>query len=111
MAHTRIRKFNTKDTYPEQSLDNDANAAAYGEYWVGSGEDVGGRTLEQLGAQQGGTGEIQDDPDPRIPRLERRGHIAERVRQAGGREHRQGPGGGAGAQGQGEADEEEASHG
>jgi enamine deaminase RidA (YjgF/YER057c/UK114 family) len=23
MAHTRIRKFNTKDTYPEQSLDND----------------------------------------------------------------------------------------
>ena len=23
MAHTRIRPFNTKDTYPEQSLDND----------------------------------------------------------------------------------------
>ena len=23
MAHTRIRKFNTKDTYPEQNLDND----------------------------------------------------------------------------------------
>jgi enamine deaminase RidA (YjgF/YER057c/UK114 family) len=23
MAHTRIRKFNTKDTYPEQQLDND----------------------------------------------------------------------------------------
>ncbi|WP_142848409.1 RidA family protein [Telmatospirillum sp. J64-1] len=23
MAHTRIRKFNTKDAYPEQSLDND----------------------------------------------------------------------------------------
>lgn len=23
MAHTRIRKFNTKDTYPEQRLDND----------------------------------------------------------------------------------------
>ncbi|NLS21009.1 RidA family protein [Rhizobium sp. P40RR-XXII] len=23
MAHTRIRKFNTKDTYPEQALDND----------------------------------------------------------------------------------------
>jgi len=22
-AHTRIRKFNTKDTYPDQSLDND----------------------------------------------------------------------------------------
>jgi hypothetical protein len=22
MAHTRIRKFNTKDTYPEQKLDN-----------------------------------------------------------------------------------------
>ena len=23
MAHTRIRKFNTKDTYPEQKLDNE----------------------------------------------------------------------------------------
>ena len=23
MAHTRIRKFNTRDTYPEQNLDND----------------------------------------------------------------------------------------
>ena len=23
MAHQRIRKFNTKDTYPEQKLDND----------------------------------------------------------------------------------------
>lgn len=23
MAHTRIRKFNTKETYPEQQLDND----------------------------------------------------------------------------------------
>jgi enamine deaminase RidA (YjgF/YER057c/UK114 family) len=23
VAHTRIRKFNTKDTYPEQNLDND----------------------------------------------------------------------------------------
>ena len=23
MAHQRVRKFNTKDTYPEQKLDND----------------------------------------------------------------------------------------
>ncbi|MEQ3729637.1 MAG: RidA family protein, partial [Tateyamaria sp.] len=23
MTHTRIRTFNTKETYPEQSLDND----------------------------------------------------------------------------------------
>ena len=23
MAHTRLRKFNTKDSYPEQALDND----------------------------------------------------------------------------------------
>ena len=23
MAHERLRKFNTKDTYPEQKLDND----------------------------------------------------------------------------------------
>ncbi len=27
MAHTRIRKFNTKDTYPEQRLDNDLSQA------------------------------------------------------------------------------------
>lgn len=24
MAHTRLRKFNTKDMYPQQALDNDA---------------------------------------------------------------------------------------
>ena len=23
MAHTRLRKFNTRETYPEQDLDND----------------------------------------------------------------------------------------
>ncbi|MFB0994577.1 MAG: RidA family protein, partial [Paracoccaceae bacterium] len=23
MTHTRLRKFNTSDTYPEQNLDND----------------------------------------------------------------------------------------
>ncbi len=27
MAHTRIRKFNTSDTYPEQNLDNDLSQA------------------------------------------------------------------------------------
>jgi enamine deaminase RidA (YjgF/YER057c/UK114 family) len=27
MAHTRIRKFNTKETYPEQNLDNDLSQA------------------------------------------------------------------------------------
>ena len=27
MAHTRIRKFNTRDTYPEQNLDNDLSQA------------------------------------------------------------------------------------
>ena len=27
MTHTRIRKFNTKDTYPEQKLDNDLSQA------------------------------------------------------------------------------------
>ena len=27
MAHTRIRKFNTRDTYPEQQLDNDLSQA------------------------------------------------------------------------------------
>ena len=27
MAHLRIRKFNTKETYPEQNLDNDLSQA------------------------------------------------------------------------------------
>jgi hypothetical protein len=27
MAHNRIRKFNTSDTYPEQNLDNDLSQA------------------------------------------------------------------------------------
>ncbi len=27
MAHTRIRKFNTRDTYPEQQIDNDLSQA------------------------------------------------------------------------------------
>jgi len=27
MAHTRLRKFNTKEAYPEQSLDNDLSMA------------------------------------------------------------------------------------
>lgn len=27
MAHVRIRKFNTRDTYPEQNLDNDLSQA------------------------------------------------------------------------------------
>ena len=27
MAHKRIRKFNTKETYPEQKLDNDLSQA------------------------------------------------------------------------------------
>ncbi|MCB0015972.1 MAG: hypothetical protein KDE34_28850, partial [Anaerolineales bacterium] len=27
MAHIRLRKFNTKDAYPEQSLDNDLSMA------------------------------------------------------------------------------------
>ncbi len=31
MAHTRIRKFNTKDTYPEQKLDNDLCQAVVAE--------------------------------------------------------------------------------
>ncbi|WP_135506173.1 RidA family protein [Roseovarius aestuariivivens] len=31
MAHTRHRKFNTKDTYPEQNLDNDLAQAVVAE--------------------------------------------------------------------------------
>ena len=36
MAHQRIRKFNTKDTYPEQNLDNDLCQAVV---------TTGGRTI------------------------------------------------------------------
>ena len=31
MAHTRFRKFNTRDTYPEQRLDNDLCQAVLAE--------------------------------------------------------------------------------
>ena len=34
MAHRRIRKFNTKDTYPEQTLDNDLCQAVVAGYTV-----------------------------------------------------------------------------
>ena len=30
MTHHRIRKFNTKDTYPEQNLDNDHAGMPFG---------------------------------------------------------------------------------
>ena len=40
MAHHRIRKFNTKDTYPEQKLDNDLCQAVVtqGERQFGCGQ-------------------------------------------------------------------------
>jgi hypothetical protein len=34
MAHTRIRKFNTKETYPEQNLDNDLCQALARPEWL-----------------------------------------------------------------------------
>ena len=39
MTHTRIRKFNTADTYPEQRLDNDLCQAVVtrGDRIVGAG--------------------------------------------------------------------------
>ena len=29
MAHQRLRPFNTRDTYPEQNLDNDLSPVSY----------------------------------------------------------------------------------
>jgi enamine deaminase RidA (YjgF/YER057c/UK114 family) len=56
MKHTRIRPFNTKDTYPEQNLDNDlcqavvANGVVYVRGQVGqdldTGENVGAGDLQ-----------------------------------------------------------------
>ncbi len=49
-AHTRIRKFNTKDTYPEQKLDNDlcqAVVAGNTVYVRGQGQDLD--TSESVG--------------------------------------------------------------
>ena len=56
MKHTRIRPFNTRDTYPEQNLDNDlcqavvANGVVYVRGQIGqdldTGESVGAGDLE-----------------------------------------------------------------
>jgi enamine deaminase RidA (YjgF/YER057c/UK114 family) len=56
VKHTRIRPFNTRDTYPEQNLDNDlcqavlANGVVYIRGQIGqdldSGESVGAGDLE-----------------------------------------------------------------
>ena len=35
MTHTRIRKFNTRETYPEQNLDNDLSPAVIAEGKMG----------------------------------------------------------------------------
>src|SRR5258707_14204641 len=46
MSHTRIRKFNTRDTYPEQKLDNDlcqavvANGTVYVRGQIGQDLDT-----------------------------------------------------------------------
>jgi enamine deaminase RidA (YjgF/YER057c/UK114 family) len=57
MAHTRIRKFNTKDTYPEQKLDNDLCQAVI---------THGGRTIYLRGQcpQDLDTAESIDSHDP-----------------------------------------------
>jgi Putative translation initiation inhibitor, yjgF family len=57
MAHTRIRKFNTKATYPEQKLDNDLCQAVV---------TSGGRTVYLRGqvAQDLDTAKSIDSHDP-----------------------------------------------
>ena len=83
MAHTRIRKFNTSDTYPEQNLDNDLCQAVVTEggktVWLRGqcpqnlddavnldSHDPGAQThkvmqnIKQLIEEAGGTVEAQD---------------------------------------------------
>ena len=57
MAHLRIRKFNTRDTYPEQNLDNDLCQAVV---------TRGGRTVYLRGQcpQELDTAKNLDSSDP-----------------------------------------------
>ena len=54
MAHTRLRKFNTKDTYPEQQIDNDLCQAVK----AGNTVFLRGQVGQDLGTRESvGTGD------------------------------------------------------
>lgn len=65
MAHTRIRKFNTRDTYPEQKLDNDLCQAVVTQ---------GGRIVWLRGQCPQDLDTGQEHQQPRSGRADPQGH-------------------------------------
>ena len=54
MKDTPIREIVTKRTGVRTTLENDANAAAFGEFWAGAGKDVSDLVMYTLGTGVGG---------------------------------------------------------
>ena len=78
MAHLRIRKFNTRDTYPEQNLDNDLCQAVV---------TRGGRTVYLRGQcpQELDTAKNLDSSDPVAQTHKVMQNIRQLIEEAGGR--------------------------
>ena len=78
MAHLRIRKFNTRDTYPEQNLDNDLCQAVV---------TRGGRTVYLRGQcpQDLDTAKNLDSPDPVKQTHKVMQNIRQLIEEAGGK--------------------------
>ena len=75
VAHTRIRMFNTKDTYPEQSLDNDLCQA------VRAGNTVYLR--DQVGSDF--DGKVIGEGDPRAQAEQAMKNVKQLLEEAGSR--------------------------
>ena len=77
MAHERIRKFNTRDTYPEQKLDNDLCQAVV---------TRGGRTVYLRGQcpQDIDTARNVDSSDPVVQTHKVMQNIRQLIEEAGG---------------------------
>lgn len=78
MAHRRIRKFNTKDTYPEQNLDNDLCQAVV---------TTGGRTVYLRGQCPQSLDDARsiDSHDPAEQTRKVMENIRQLIEEAGGR--------------------------
>lgn len=77
MAHTRIRKFNTRDTYPEQALDNDLCQAVVAR---GAMVFLRGQCPQEL---DGGASIDSHDPVAQTHKVMQ--NIAQLIEEAGGR--------------------------
>lgn len=77
MTHHRIRKFNTKDTYPEQNLDNDLCQAVV---------TRGGRTVWMRGQCPQNLGDARniDSRDPTVQTHKVMQNIRQLIEEAGG---------------------------